>query len=63
MMSLSLILIGDKLSPRKRAVGCKGIFKSKFLANGSIERCNARLISKGYDQTEGLDYHETFTST
>ncbi|XP_073219765.1 uncharacterized protein [Cicer arietinum] len=48
--------------PRNRkANGCKWIFKLKFHANGHVERHKARLVPKGYNHTEGLDYLDTFS--
>ena len=41
-------------------VGCKWVFTIKFKVNGSIERHKARLATKGYTQTFGIDYQETF---
>lgn len=45
----------------KIGICCKWVFKLIFLAIGSIERCKARLVGKGYNQTEGLDYHKSFS--
>lgn len=32
----------------KKTIGCKWIFTIKYKEDGSIERCNARLVAKGY---------------
>ena len=47
--------------PHYNIVGCKWIFKNKFLPNGSLSRCKARLVAKGYNQQLGRDYTETFS--
>ncbi|XP_043710284.1 uncharacterized mitochondrial protein AtMg00820-like [Telopea speciosissima] len=44
----------------KKPIGSKWVFKIKRHSDGSIERYKARPIAKGYNQVEGVDYHDTF---
>lgn len=49
------------LPPNKELVSCKWIFKLKRDADGNIVQHKARLVARGFTQTFGLDYTDTFS--
>jgi len=42
-------------------IGCKWIYKKKINPDGST-RYKARLVIKGYEQKEAIDYNETYAA-
>ena len=50
-----------ELPKEKKPIGCKWVFKTKRDSKGNVKRYKARLIAKGFTQTEGIDYKETFS--
>ena len=41
-------------------VGCHWVYTLKYRPDGSVDRYKARIIAKGYIQTYGVNYFETF---
>lgn len=47
------------LPPNKSITGCKWVFRIKENIDGSVKKFKSELVVKGYDQSYGLDFHET----
>ncbi|CAI7753248.1 unnamed protein product, partial [Closterium sp. NIES-54] len=48
------------LPPRRKALDCTWVLRVKTDAEGRLERCKTRLVIKGFQQREGIDFQEVF---
>lgn len=48
------------LPPGRKAIGCRWVYKTKYKADGSIERKKARLVIQGCNQKQGVEYTHTY---
>jgi hypothetical protein len=44
----------------KSVVSSKWIYKIEHATDGSVEKCKARFVARGFCKVEGIDYEETF---
>lgn len=48
------------LPPGKQSIGSRWLYKTKYKADGSIDRFKSRLVILGCKQQQGVDFGETF---
>ena len=52
-----LVLFSDDMN----VVQCKWVFRTKFKADGPLDKYKARLVAEGFKQIPGVDFFETFS--
>jgi len=49
------------LPPKKKAISCKWVSKTKLKSDGSLEILKARLVIRGFTQQYGVDYRDVLS--
>ncbi|MCO5608558.1 hypothetical protein L7F22_062769 [Adiantum nelumboides] len=49
--------------PKRNVVSTKWIFKTKYKADGSLDKHKTRLMARGFSQRPGVDFDETYAPT
>jgi transposase InsO family protein len=50
------------LPPGRKPITCRWVYKYKLDRHNEIVRWKARLVARGFQQQQGLDYNETFAA-
>ena len=53
----------DKNKAKSRPISCKWVYTLKRNPTGTIKSFKARLVCRGFEQVEGVDFNETFAPT
>ncbi|GJS63189.1 retrovirus-related pol polyprotein from transposon TNT 1-94 [Tanacetum coccineum] len=59
---LTNLKVVTNLSVGRKPIGGKWVYKIKYQFNGEVDRFKARYVAKDFNQKEGIDYEETFSS-
>ena len=49
-------------TPGQRALTPKLVFRNKYGKDGNVEKRKVRLVARGFEQIEGIDYDQTFAA-
>ena len=49
------------LPENRNVIDSKWVFKTKYNAEVTVDRCKALLVARGFSQEPGIDYNETFS--
>ena len=45
----------------RKAIGCKWIFRVKYVYRGEVKKFKGRLVAQGFSQKYGIDYDQVFS--
>lgn len=48
--------------PNMKIISSRLLYKKKYNPDGSVRKYKARLVARGFQQEEGIDYNETFAT-
>ena len=48
------------LPENRKPISCKWVYRIKYNSDGKVSRYKARVVARGFNQIEGLDFDETY---